>query len=99
MSKQMKDTSKPNNIFHPFSHNNPSTNHLIVNQYSLTSDLIESNSETNDYKHNYILNLQKTAGNQVVQRLIKSGRFQTKLKVSHPSDPYEQEVLIRLQKK
>ncbi len=27
-----------------------------------------------------------------MQRLIKSGRLQAKLKVSHPSDPYEQEA-------
>jgi hypothetical protein len=36
-----------------------------------------------------ILQLQRTAGNQAVQRLIKSGAMQTKLKISKPDDSYE----------
>jgi rubredoxin len=39
-----------------------------------------------------ILQLQRTAGNQAVQRLIKSGALQAKLKVGQPNDIYEQEA-------
>ncbi len=39
-----------------------------------------------------ILRLQKTAGNQAVQRLIKSGALQAKLKIGQPNDIYEQEA-------
>lgn len=39
-----------------------------------------------------ILQLQRTAGNQAVQRLIKSGTLQAKLKISQPNDIYEQEA-------
>lgn len=39
-----------------------------------------------------ILQLQRTAGNQAVQKLIKSGALQTKLRVGQPNDRYEQEA-------
>jgi flagellar motor protein MotB len=39
-----------------------------------------------------ILFLQRTIGNQAVQRLIKSGTLQTKLKIGQPGDMYEQEA-------
>ncbi len=39
-----------------------------------------------------ILHLQQTAGNQVVQRLIKSGTLQAKLRIGQPADMYEQEA-------
>ncbi len=39
-----------------------------------------------------ILQLQRTAGNQAVQRLIKSRALQAKLKISQPGDIYEQEA-------
>ena len=39
-----------------------------------------------------ILFLQRTIGNQAVQRLIKSGTLQTKLKIGQPGDRYEQEA-------
>jgi len=39
-----------------------------------------------------ILQLQRTAGNQAVQRLIKSGKLQAKLKIGQPNDIYEQEA-------
>jgi hypothetical protein len=39
-----------------------------------------------------LLSLQQTMGNQVVERLIRSGTIQTKLRVSNPSDAYEQEA-------
>lgn len=39
-----------------------------------------------------ILQLQKTAGNQATQRLIKSRALQAKLRVGQPNDIYEQEA-------
>jgi hypothetical protein len=39
-----------------------------------------------------ILFLQGTIGNQVVQRLFKSGVIQAKLKIGQPNDMYEQEA-------
>ncbi|KAF5424741.1 hypothetical protein C5S42_12470 [Candidatus Methanomarinus sp.] len=39
-----------------------------------------------------ILFLQRTAGNQAVSRLMKSGALQAKLKIGHPGDKYEQEA-------
>ena len=36
--------------------------------------------------------LQRAIGNQAVQRLIKSGTLQAKLKIGQPSDKYEQEA-------
>ena len=39
-----------------------------------------------------ILFLQRTIGNQAVQRLIKSGTLQTKLKIGQQGDKYEQEA-------
>ena len=39
-----------------------------------------------------ILFLQRTIGNQAVQRLIKSGALQAKLKIGQPGDKYEQEA-------
>jgi hypothetical protein len=39
-----------------------------------------------------VLYLQRTIGNQAVQRLIKSGTLQAKLKIGQPGDKYEQEA-------
>jgi hypothetical protein len=39
-----------------------------------------------------ILFLQRTIGNQAVQRLIKSGALQAKLRIGQPGDTYEQEA-------
>jgi hypothetical protein len=39
-----------------------------------------------------ILQLQRTAGNQAVQRLIKSRALQAKLNIGQPNDIYEQEA-------
>jgi len=39
-----------------------------------------------------IIQLQRTAGNQAVQRLIKSGALQAKLRIGQPNDIYEQEA-------
>lgn len=40
----------------------------------------------------HILFLHRTIGNQAVQRLMKSGALQTKLRISQPGDVYEQEA-------
>ena len=39
-----------------------------------------------------ILFLQRTVGNQAVERLFKSGVLQAKLKIGQPGDVYEQEA-------
>ena len=39
-----------------------------------------------------ILFLQRTAGNQAVSRLMKSGALQAKLRIGQPGDVYEQEA-------
>jgi len=39
-----------------------------------------------------ILFLQRTAGNQAVSRLMKSGALQAKLRIGQPGDKYEQEA-------
>jgi hypothetical protein len=41
---------------------------------------------------NQILHLQRTIGNQAVQRLLKFGMIQAKLKIGQPNDIYEQEA-------
>ena len=40
----------------------------------------------------HILHLQRTIGNQAVQRLVKSGVIQAKLRIGKPNDVYEQEA-------
>lgn len=40
----------------------------------------------------HVLSLQRTIGNQAVQRLFKSGVIQAKLKIGQPGDKYEQEA-------
>ena len=47
--------------------------------------------QSNQTRQN-ILDLQQTLGNQEIQRLIKSGILQPKLKISQPNDPYEREA-------
>lgn len=39
-----------------------------------------------------VLHLQRTIGNQAVQRLFKSGILQAKLRIGQPNDIYEQEA-------
>jgi len=41
---------------------------------------------------NRILYLQRTIGNQAVQRMVKSGALQAKLRIGQPGDVYEQEA-------
>ncbi len=49
-------------------------------------------SRSADSPVDQILFLQRTIGNQAVQRLIKSGNLQGKLRVGQPGDRYEQEA-------
>ena len=39
-----------------------------------------------------ILHLQRTIGNQAVQRMMQSGVLQAKLRIGQPNDKYEQEA-------
>ncbi len=48
--------------------------------------------ESMDSPVEQIFHLQQTIGNQAVQRLIKSGTIQAKLKIGKPNDKYEQEA-------
>jgi len=41
---------------------------------------------------NRILFMQRTAGNQAVSRLMRSGALQAKLRIGQPGDKYEQEA-------
>ena len=64
----------------------------------------KSNSKINNIKLNgqfphktkqsahKLVEQQQSFGNQSIQRMIKSGTIQAKLKVSHPNDPYEIEA-------
>jgi hypothetical protein len=48
--------------------------------------------ESMDSPVEQIFHLQRTIGNQAVQRLIKSGTIQAKLKIGQPNDKYEMEA-------
>jgi hypothetical protein len=70
--------------------------------YAKTTDLQKSNSVLRIQRKkssqpiktpaDRILFLQRTIGNQAVQRLIKSGTLQAKLRIGRPGDKYEQEA-------
>ena len=49
-------------------------------------------SQSLDSPRGQILHLQRTIGNQAVQRLARSGALQAKLRVSRPGDIHEQEA-------
>ena len=48
--------------------------------------------QRNGFESHSLLRLQKTMGNQAVQRLLRDRIIQAKLAVSHPSDAYEREA-------
>ena len=52
----------------------------------------KSSSQTGNRSANQILHLQRTKGNQEVQRLLKFGNLQAKLTIGKPNDKYEQEA-------
>jgi len=49
-------------------------------------------SQSTNSPIDHILSLQRTIGNQAVQRLFKSGVIQAKLRIGQPNDIYEQEA-------
>lgn len=67
--------------------------HEAKNQ-NLASQILRKNeiSQSMNSPIDRVLFLQKTIGNQAVQRLIKSGAFQAKLRIGQPGDVYEQEA-------
>ncbi len=61
-----------------------------VNVMSQTRET--ESSQSMDSPVDRILFLQRTIGNQAVQRMMKSGVIQAKLKIGQPNDKYEQEA-------
>ncbi len=59
---------------------------------NLISHRRKTDFRSDDSPVNRILYLQRTIGNQAVQRLIKSWALQTKLIIGQPGDKYEQEA-------
>ena len=67
-----------------------------------TTDIKKANSSSqsermgrSEFTHSpmdQILFLQRTLGNQAVQRLFKAGIIQAKLRIGQPNDVYEQEA-------
>jgi hypothetical protein len=49
-------------------------------------------SQSMDSPVDRILHLQRTVGNQAVQRMMKFGVLQAKLRIGQPNDIYEQEA-------
>ena len=66
--------------------------HEAKNENSVSLKQKTDFSQSIDSPPEHILHLQRTIGNQAVQRLFKSGIIQAKLKVSQPRDIYEQEA-------
>lgn len=50
------------------------------------------NKKKQDPSHHSLIKLQQRLGNQGMQRLLKSGVLQAKLKIGKSNDPYEQEA-------
>ena len=73
-----------------------------VGQIAKVSEVKQSNSNSQvrrtkrlqsmDTPADHILYLQRTAGNQAVSKLMKSGALQAKLRIGQPGDVYEQEA-------
>ncbi|OEU63875.1 MAG: hypothetical protein BBJ57_04170 [Desulfobacterales bacterium PC51MH44] len=64
----------------------------VIIKENLISHRRKTDFRSNSSPVNRILYLQRTIGNQAVQRLIKSGALQAKLKIGQPGDVYEQEA-------
>ena len=60
-------------------------------QHKKSSNSTKSNKIINHNQKNQYFKTQ-TIGNQIIQKLIKSGIIQPKLKISQPDDPYEREA-------
>ena len=59
---------------------------------NLISHKPKSDFRSNSSSVNRILYLQRTIGNQAVQRMVRSGALQAKLRIGQPGDVYEQEA-------
>jgi len=68
------------------SESSPTSKSSTYHELQSTHDMSSNQTQQN------ILDLQQTLGNQEVQRMIKSGIIQPKLKISHSNDPYEREA-------
>lgn len=79
MSKQTASLSKVNE----------KGNHTLAKKRKLSGPGVSKSSQSPVHS---ILHLQRTKGNQEVQRLLKSGTLQAKLKIGQPNDKYEQEA-------
>jgi len=78
--KSTSNSKNKSEFFSPVSKSSPS--HEIQSTHNISSSQTQQN----------ILNLQQTLENQSIQRLVKSGLLQPKLKINHPNDPYEREA-------
>ena len=63
-----------------------------VTKPSVASNRVPRQSARSSSHPHLLLNLQRSIGNQAMQRLIHSPFIQTKLKISTPGDPFEQEA-------
>jgi len=59
---------------------------------NLISHKQKTDFQSNSSPVNQILHLQRTIGNQAVQRMVRSGALQAKLRIGQPGDVYEQEA-------
>ena len=59
---------------------------------NLISHRQKTDFQSNSSPVNRILYLQRTIGNQAVQRMVRSGALQAKLRIGQPGDVYEQEA-------
>ena len=59
---------------------------------NLISHKRKTDFRSNSSPVNRILYLQRTIGNQAVQRMVRSGALQAKLRIGQPGDVYEQEA-------
>ena len=59
---------------------------------NLISHKRKTDFRSNSSPVNRILYLQRTIGNQALQRMIRSGALQAKLRIGQPGDVYEQEA-------
>ena len=59
---------------------------------NLISHKRNTDFRSNSSPVNQILHLQRTIGNQAVQRMVGSGALQAKLRIGQPGDKYEQEA-------
>ena len=64
----------------------------VSTKENLISHKQKTGFRSNSPTVNRILYLQRTIGNQAVQRMVRSGALQAKLRIGQPGDVYEQEA-------